>query len=103
VIGRITVDPNDVGKEGSIFIVVVISNSEINGLYMRNGTQWQLWDGDLAHLTVVEGPRTLNATEEVVVVTGLTGLFGSFYVFFGYHANNERHYNAEPIQFSISP
>jgi len=104
VIGKITIAPNDLEeKEGSIFIVVVLSNSGIDGIYMRDGSQWKLWDGDLAHLTVVEEPRALNATEEVSVVTGLTGLPADFNVFFGYRANNEIHYNAEPIQFLVSP
>jgi len=102
VIGNITTNPNDSGKKGSIIIVAFLTDSKADGLYMRNGKQWELWDGELKNLTVAEDSKILNTSEDVIIATSLTGLPGSFNLFFGYKINNEIHYNAKPIQFLVT-
>jgi cytochrome c peroxidase len=94
----IQVDPDDVGKPGALYVVVVHAGN----VFMRDaGGAFRPWDGKAQTLMPTKSIDTLGGTESVSVVENLSGLKGDFRVFSGYGTGSGIVYGRAPYRFSV--
>ena len=94
----INVDPEDVGKPGELFIVVLFNGKP----YIReSGGKFKPWNGTIATLEPVEVQSSLSVTQLISVVENLKGIKGDFSIYSGYISNSRLVYSNIPFQFSI--
>ncbi len=62
-----------------------------NGVFARHGDNWEIWDGNINHLTVAESAENLAIWNTLPVFQGmLTGLSGQLQIHSGYRVDDGR-------------
>ena len=98
IFGRIDVDPNDVGKEGSVFILAELDKV----LYQKTANgDWDEWNLDVNSL-FFRSYETLPEKINFTINDNSPIPIGDIKVFFGYKNVNTYIYNAESINFVVS-
>jgi len=99
----ITVDPNHVDEIAEILMVGGYTQNLITNFYMRDVSDWTLWDVNMVNLEEAEVYNLLPENLYVSVFEGsLDGLPGNFAVYVGYRlTNGSIFYIAEPITFTV--
>jgi hypothetical protein len=99
----ITVDPNHVGETADILMVGGYTQELITNFYMRDVSDWTLWNVDMANLEEAEVDNLLPESLDITVFEGsLDGLPGDFVVYVGYRlTNGSMFYIGEPITFTV--
>ena len=104
---QVDVDANDVGKAADWIIVAnyMPSADALASWFVRDGDEWQAWDGELEHLSAAMSSDELQAMQVVPVFDGmLSGLPGKYTIFTGYRVeDNGLVYNPAPLMFSVNP
>ena len=99
VLADVRIAPEDVGKQGVFYLVAHYNDN----WFMKNQDgQWLTWDVGLNSLVANTQPRSLQATESLVIAQQLSGLPGQFQIFVGYKAGSVLHYNAQPFTFFVT-
>ena len=95
----ITVSSDDVGKKGHLVIMVVYNN---NSFIKDHEGLWQPWDGDINTL-IPNKTKTLDSNETLTIISGLTGLSGTFLVYGAYvNQSGQIIFSDNPITFTVS-
>ena len=85
----VDVDPAHVGQLAEIVMVGVYTNSVAQNAYMRNGSNWEIWDWNIAKLAAAEPAKTLDSKIDIAVFNGsLAGMPGHFTGYVGYRLQN---------------
>lgn len=96
---QLTVDPTDLGKPGSLYVVIVYNGQ----FFLRNSTgNFKPWSGKIADLVELETENTLNRTQLISVVENLQGLKGRFLIFTAYMSGSRLVYSKTPFSFSVN-
>lgn len=106
VVGTINVATADVGKPGSIVIVVAVPG--LGEFQMLSGGFFLPWYGDASTL-IPFAQKSLPAQQKLTIFNDLVGQYSNlqgldFYVYMGYYTNslNDLVYTDMPINFSIA-
>jgi hypothetical protein len=113
IVAEINVASEDVGQSGEVMLVIAYTPPNSNALiyFMRQGTNWLVWDGQLTTLaaTTLPGlPEQFELFDELpITITVYEGVFqnlpGHFTIYVGYSVDNKIVvFNGQnPIQFTI--
>ena len=94
----ITVDPQDIGEAGGLFVVILFNGQP----YLRNSNgNFKAWNGNVNDLEPLAEKLSLSATQLISVVENLIGLKGNFAIYSGYSSNNRLVYSKSPFRFSV--
>jgi hypothetical protein len=98
VAATISIDPNDIGATGYVYVVVEYDGS----LFQKTTQSFIPFDGDLDTLVSFSPPHILQAEESFGIVGQLTGLPGEFRVYTAYStASRELKYSQDPLFFRV--
>ncbi|MBE9562323.1 MAG: hypothetical protein IMF12_05620 [Proteobacteria bacterium] len=99
----INVDPQHIDITADVLMLGVYSNANITQYYMRNGSNWELWDGNIANFAAAQSEFKLSENFEIVIYDGLlAGLPGNFEVYAGYRFENGGiFYSGDSIKFTV--
>ena len=104
---QVDADPSDVGTMADWVVVASysVSADDAPSWFMRNGDQWQTWNGSTAGLSSSMSNVELKATQEIPAFSGvLSGMPGMYTIQIGYRtAENGLVYGPAPLKFSINP
>ena len=95
---KLEIPPEQVNQEATIYLVAKYQDS----WYMKANDTWVQWNSDIDSLSPYIDKFTLNAIQQGVIEHHLSGLAGSFKIYFGYKINNELYYNPDPLEFTVS-
>ncbi|MDM8566005.1 hypothetical protein QUF74_10175 [Candidatus Halobeggiatoa sp. HSG11] len=99
----INVDPKHVKKTADVLMLGVYKNDNVTQYYMRNGSNWELWNGDIASFAAAQTDVNLPESFEIIIYDGLlAGLPGSLEVYSGYRFENGGiFYSGDSIKFTV--
>ncbi|MCK5354682.1 MAG: DUF2202 domain-containing protein, partial [Methyloprofundus sp.] len=104
---QIDVDASDVGKAADWLIVASYMPTVDAPIswFVRNGRQWQTWDGKLDNLPAAMSSDELPAMQALPVFDGtLEGMAGKYSIYAGYRVDDTGLvYNTSPLRFSAQP
>jgi len=104
---QVDVDASDMGKAGEWVIVAsyMPSAGAPASWYVRDGQQWQVWDGKLDNLSAAMSSDELPVMQEVLVFDGVLGsMTGEYSIYAGYRVEDTGLvYNPLPLNFSVQP
>ncbi|MFK5968903.1 MAG: hypothetical protein QM487_02120, partial [Candidatus Marithrix sp.] len=85
----INVDSKHINKTVDVLMLGVYKTANITQYFMRNGTNWELWNGDIASFEAAQTNFKLPSSFEVIIYDGLfAGLPGSLEIYAGYRFEN---------------
>lgn len=94
----ITVDPQDIGDAGELFVVILFNGQP----YLRNSNgNFKAWNGNVNSLEPLAEKLSLSTTQLISVVENLKGLKGNFAIYSGYSTSNRLVYSKSPFRFSV--
>ncbi|PCJ25199.1 MAG: hypothetical protein COA96_07810 [SAR86 cluster bacterium] len=96
---QIQLDPDDLGKSGNIYCVIVLNGQ----LYALNSNgAYQFWNENLDSLPAMSSKSILGSVETVSIIEQFSQTPGNFNIYIAYDTNDSvLRYNSEPIQFSV--
>ena len=99
----ITLNPEDVGKEIDIVILIgYVSTSVVNSHFMKDTEGvWKPWDGVAGSVVAAEEISSAKETHTIDVLSSSSSPVGSYSVYIGYRINDVINYNATPIKFTV--
>lgn len=104
---QVDADPSDVGTMADWIIVAshAASANVATNWFVRNGEQWQSWDGSIAGLASSMSHVELKAMQEIPVFEGmLNDMPGIYTIQVGYRTpDNGLVYLPAPLKFSVNP
>ena len=104
---QVDVDASDMGKAGEWIIVArYMSSVDAPASWnVRDGQQWQAWDGKLDNLPAAMSSDELPAMQAVPVFDGVLGdMAGEYSIYAGYRVEDTGLvYNPSPLNFSVQP
>lgn len=104
---NVDVDANDVGKAADWVVVASYMPSEDApaSWFVRDGEQWQVWDGQLENLSATMSSGELQAMQTINVFDGmLSDMLGKYTIYTGYRLeDNGLVYSPAPLMFSVKP
>ncbi len=100
ITAQLTPETKDVGKQADIYIVAMYNNSF---LMKTNSNNWESWNINLLNLTPANTLQ-LNSSENIDIISGLTGMIGEFMIYLGYRNSTSSNtiYNTIGHSFSVS-
>ena len=99
----INIDSNHVGKTADVLMLGVYKIAEITQYFMRNNSNWELWNGDIASFEAAQTSFKLPESFEIIIYDGLlAGLPGDLEIYAGYRFENGGiFYSGESIKLTI--
>jgi len=99
----INVDSKHTNKTVDVLMLGVYKTANITQYFMRNGSNWELWNGDIASFEAAQTNFKLPENFEVIIYDGLfAGLPGSLEIYAGYRFENGGiFYSGENIKLTI--
>ncbi len=99
----INVDSKHVSKTVDVLMLGVYNTKNITQYFMRNGSNWELWNGDIASFEAAQTSFKLPESFEVIIYDGLlVGLPGSLEIYAGYRFENGGiFYSGDSIKLTI--
>ena len=104
---QVKVDSDDVGKIADWLLIASYAPmpNEPASWFVRNGEQWQTWDGQIANIPAAVNDSVLLSEQTIPVFEGiLSEMPGKFTFHIGYQLDDDRLvYNQYPLVLFINP
>ncbi|HHB92177.1 MAG TPA: hypothetical protein ENK59_03060 [Thioploca sp.] len=99
----INVDSQHIDKTADVLMLGIYKTTDITQYFMRNGSSWELWNGDIASFEAAQTNFKLPENFEIIIYDGLlSGLPGNLEVYAGYRfENGEIFYNGDSIKLTV--